>query len=659
MNAPGWRRSLRWPVVSAETAQLAGWTTLALNSVLLSRVVPTYEIKANTAVLRDLVVVGHLVTMGTVAYLVTALWRRLGPKRPIFAYLGVTLATIGLAAPALYEDLSIAAGKIGLPSNVSRVLLIVAVSLIVPIAAFFGRLVARPWLHPIGLIAAIGLGVANHLVFPEDYMGVHLAVALAAATLFGTALATREATSGRASKIGFAVMAPLGIASLVIRPTNSVALAVQHVPGDVVATWRARMRGDDDRELDARTLEALVGAPQAAWWKRNPDPSPIAASTPSLLPDQPIVILITVDCLRADVIADAKRAADLPSMFALRDASVDFTETRATATATAQSVSSIFTGAYYSQLYWTSRPNWNAEAMYPHADPTPRFPELLVKGGVRTTTISGMAGLSSEFGVVKGFEEEKIIQNKRGFAHADQISPVVLARLSAQGNEPFFLYVHYTDAHAPYAHGTAKGSPFEQYLKGLALVDKAIGELLARVDGDPNLRERTTIMLSADHGEAFGEHRSRYHATTVYEELLRVPLLMRIPGVSPRKVKRSVSLIDLAPTMLDLFGQSTPRSMMGQSLVPFLRGEDPVLDRPIIADTSRLQRALIFPDGQKIIHDRRRDTVELFDLRKDPIERRDLFDQSGVAGENRLLALQGFFKAHTLARPGYKVPYGR
>jgi arylsulfatase A-like enzyme len=419
------------------------------------------------------------------------------------------------------------------------------------------------------------------------------------------------------------------------------------------------MRGDDDRELDARTLATLVGAPQAAWWRRNEDTSPVAASTPTLLPERPIVILITVDCLRADVMADAKHAAQLPAMFALRDASVDFTETRATATATAQSVSSIFTGEYYSQLYWSSRPNWNAEAMYPHADATPRFTELLVKGGIRTATVSGMAGLSSEFGVVKGFEEEKIIAMKRGFAHADQISPVVVSRVSAQGAEPLFLYVHYTDAHAPYAYGTAKGSPFEQYMKGLTYVDKAVGELVARVDGDPDLRERTTIVLSADHGEAFGEHRSRYHATTVYEELLRVPLLMRIPGVAPRKVKQPVSLIDLAPTMLDLFGQPTPRAMMGQSLVPFLRGEDPILDRPIIADTSRLQRALIFPDGQKIIHDRRRDTVELFDLRKDPIERRDLFDQSGVSGENRLLALEGFFKAHTLKRPGYKVPYGR
>jgi hypothetical protein len=139
--------------------------------VLLSRVVPTYEIKPNTAVLRDLVVVGHLVAMGALAYLVTALWRRYAPRRPIFAYVGLTVVTIGLAAPALYEDLSIAAGKIGLPSNVSRVLLIVAVSLVVPIAALFGRLVSRPWLHAVGLIAAIGLGVANHLVFPEDYIG--------------------------------------------------------------------------------------------------------------------------------------------------------------------------------------------------------------------------------------------------------------------------------------------------------------------------------------------------------------------------------------------------------------------------------------------------------------------------------------------------------
>ena len=111
--------------------------------------------------------------------------------------------------------------------------------------------------------------------------------------------------------------------------------------------------------------------------------------------------------------------------------------------------------------------------------------------------------------------------------------------------------------------------------------------------------------------------------------------------------------------ILDLFGLPTPGELMGQSLVPFLRGEAPALTRPILADSSRMMRALVFPDGFKIIHDRRRGTVELYDLNDDPREPHDLFDESGAAGDARLQTLRRFFRAHSLKRPSYRVPYGR
>lgn len=661
MSVSGWRRFLRWPapLIRPESAQLAGWAMVALVSLITVRIAPTRELRPASAAARDAVVVGHLMAAGLVVYAAVALWRRFGPKRKSAAYAAVAVAAIAVTAPALREDLANAALKIPIPYDLSRALLVVAVAIAVPIAAILGRLLARPWLRGIGALAAIALAAANHFVLPDDYLGVHLVAGLAAATLFGAASATPDAIAGRAGKFVRGALALAGAIAVLIRPSNTVALAVQRVPGDVVAPWIARLRGADDPDVDARDLGAFFTPAQAEWWKSRLGHAPIAPSSPSLLPKNAIVILMTVDCMRADVLAGSKHAAALPSFFALRDASVDFAEARATATATTQSVTAIFTGRYYSQLYWKNRPNWNAEAMYPDADPTPRFNELLSPAGVTTANITGLPGLTRDFGVVKGFQEERLIPGRRGFAHADQVMPAVIARVGAQGPGPLFLYVHFSDAHAPYAHGDAKGSPFEQYLRGLALVDKELGRLLAKIDGDPALRERTAIFLSADHGEAFGEHRTFHHATTVYDELLRVPLLARLPGVAPRRVKQPVSLVDLAPTILDLYGLETPGEMMGQSLVPLLRGEEVALTRPIIADSSRLQRAVVFPDGLKIIHDRRRDTVELFDLKRDPRELRDRFDLSGKDGDARLITLKAFFKTHTLKRPGYKVPYGR
>ncbi|MFT3765855.1 MAG: sulfatase [Minicystis sp.] len=659
MSVSGRRTFLRWPAIRPASAQLAGWVTVALVSLVAVHVAPARELKRATAALRDALVLGHLVAAGLVVWAAVTLWQRLGPKRAGASYAAIAAGALAITAPALAEDLSILAGKIGLPYNVARAILVVIVAAAVPLAAILGRLVARPWLRGIGLLVAVAMAGANHFVLPNDYLGVHLVAAIAAATLFGAALATPDASAGRAGKWVRGGLAILGAWAVFIRPANSVALAVQRVTGDVVAPWLGRLRGGDEGDVDARELGKFVDAAQAEWWKSRLGSPAVPPSSPSLLPKNPIVILVTVDCLRADVLAGNKQAKKLPAMFALRDGGVEFTEARATATATSQSVSSIFTARYYSQLYWKPRPNWNAEAMYPDADPTPRFTELLTPAGVTTVTISGMPGLTREFGVVKGFQEENIVPGKRGFAAASAIMPPVLARLSAQGAGPLFLYVHFTDAHAPYDHGNAKGKPYDQYLSGLAHVDAEIAKLVAKIDQDPALKDRTALFLSADHGEAFGEHGTYNHATTVYEELLRVPLLARLPGAPARKVTKPVTLVDLAPTILDLFGVPTPGEMMGQSLVPFFRGEDPVITRPIVADSSRLQRAIVFPDGMKIIHDRRRDTVELFDLKKDPKELHDLFETSGATGDARLQVLKAFFKTHTLKRPGYKVPYGR
>lgn len=183
------------------------------------------------------------------------------------------------------------------------------------------------------------------------------------------------------------------------------------------------------------------------------------------------------------------------------------------------------------------------------------------------------------------------------------------------------------------------------------MVDAQVGRLLRWLDASP-LADRTAIVIMSDHGEAFGEHNTTQHSKTLYDELIRVPFLIRAPGVEPRRVQVPVSLIDLGPTVLDLMGQATPAQFMGESLVPFLRGNDVELTRPILAE-GRLKQTLVLPDGLKVIVDNQTHSVELYDLTTDPNELDTLADTPRL--DEPLFLLRKFFEVHT--RPGYKVPY--
>lgn len=124
-----------------------------------------------------------------------------------------------------------------------------------------------------------------------------------------------------------------------------------------------------------------------------------------------------------------------------------------------------------------------------------------------------------------------------------------------------------------------------------------------------------------------------------------MPLMIRAPGARPRRVNEPVSLVDLGPTVLDLMGVPTPCSFMGESLTPFLRGQDPKLTRPLLAER-RYAQAMIFPDNTKAILDWKKGTEEIYDLERDPAETRNLCDELGPACAERLDVLRAFFLVH-------------
>jgi arylsulfatase A-like enzyme len=643
------------PLLGLPGGQIVGWLVLVIvNAIVIAAAVRVPRGHMAVRVFHHLYDAGQLVALGVSSAAAVGLWLRFGPRRRIWSYVAIGVATAILGVPLLSTDLT------GLASPLVRVLglapsigtLLVGAGAGMAAVAFVGRLLARPWLWLLGAAVGTAASALNHFVLENDYPGVHLYIAVAAATLIGASIGAVRGSRGvarsrrreRVRAIGSWARAPLalfGAWALIAAPSNAVVIELMRLPGAVVIPVLARLRTGD-------FMMTPDGASTDPWLSIDAR-SDVPPSSPALLGPDRIVIVIAVDALRADV-ASGKYASDLPALDALRRESIEFTEARSPASATIWTLASLFSSRYYSELYWTVKPGGVTAKVYPHEDTSPRFPEILARAGVETVIMTEMPDVMNEYGVARGFTEQK------GGRASKTVMSSAIERVKRQGSGPMFMYMHHLEAHAPYDRAGTSGTPFERYLRELALVDKEIGRLRAAI-AEAKLEDRTAIILMADHGEAFGEHDSYFHGLTIYDEQMRVPLWAHVPGLAPRAVSRDVSLIDLGPTMLDLFGQVTPKSFMGQSLVPVLRGEDVALTRPIAMDTGHWQQAMLFPDHWKLIRDRRRGTIELYDLNKDPRELENLFDDpsSGAVERSRLLRM--FFSAHTLRRAGYSVPY--
>jgi arylsulfatase A-like enzyme len=362
--------------------------------------------------------------------------------------------------------------------------------------------------------------------------------------------------------------------------------------------------------------------------------------------------MITIDAVRADAVLGL--GAQYPAFASLERTGATFLRATSAGSQTSVALSALFSGRYFSQLEWRRHGIGTMRFLYPAGDEAPRFPELLVAKGVRTASFCSLNFLAGEYGVLRGFSEESIIPGGREHAYAKQVIDPLIDRLGRAGPEPLFAYAHLMEPHAPYDRGGTQGSNRERYQSEIGIAAAEIGRVMRLLS--QRFADRAVLIVSSDHGEAFGEHDTFYHTKTVYEELLHVPLFIQGPKIKARRVDRRVTLVDLGPTILDLFGVETPSGFMGQSLVPLLRGRDVKLDRPILAE-GRLRRALYMENGLKIIEDERRKTVEVYDLARDPGESTNLFDTERQRSAPGLAALRRFFDVHAFAKPGYRTPY--
>lgn len=602
--------------------------------------------------LRHLFDAGQHLALGLLLAAVVAALQRVGLGRR-GAVIAVGVAATSLAIPLLTSDVSNFAWRVA-PSfpKVVHGAVGVGVGVSFSAAVWLGTVPQMPLLRAgLAIVGLVALA-ANHVLLPADYAGVHLVVTLMGIAVIAAALSRATLPRGWPVVVRvtpWALASSLAAFCVGVWPGTPVVMEILRSDGSVVMPLLARVHA-------ARTrTEAPIPVHSRAWFQPRAAAPPVPPSRVVRLPGPPVVLLLSIDGLRADVVLEGKHDAHMPFLAKLRDGALTFDQARTPGAQTVYTMSSLFSCVYFSQLYWSK----HRGNIWPAADETPRFPELLTRARVRTFNVTPAPWLVNDIGVVRGFAEEVHTPPPRGtkYTPAVAITDAFIAQLSKLGDGPAFGFTHYLDTHDGMRRRAAGDTPFEKHLSQLKLVD---GEL-ARIDAAVKARglsERTVLIVTSDHGEGFGQRGVKGHSAHLYDELLRVPLFVRTPTPSAKRVDTPVSVIDLGPTILDLFGLPTPGHCMGETLARFTSKEPPKLTRPIAAE-GRQKKMLLLQDRYKVILDDRVNTEEVYDLRSDPKEERNLIAHDEVNAASWVSLARQFFDVHTLKRDGYVVPFRR
>jgi choline-sulfatase len=350
------------------------------------------------------------------------------------------------------------------------------------------------------------------------------------------------------------------------------------------------------------------------------------------------LVLITVDSLRADHLKFAGYARETsPAMDALAAESVVFTRAYSTSSKTPTAMPSLLTGRYPGELLRDGEhfTTYGAENVF--------LAEILHEKGYATSAYPSHWYFLARYGLGQGFETwQPYMVSERKMEKVPTAEPVVVAALKHLENvltpnaeRPYFLWIHLLDPHKNYIdhEGVATfgdaTEPIDRYDHEIRYVDTWIGHLMDTLRKRADW-ERTAVVLTSDHGEAFGEHGYRYHGFGLHEHQLRVPLIVRVPQVFHRTVEVPVSLVDVVPTVLELL-HVTPDAtigLRGRSLVPALRGAD-LPPAPLYAETPRgpynPERAAYVEMPFKLLWDAEGDLYQLFHLVDDPGEKKDRY----------------------------------
>lgn len=369
------------------------------------------------------------------------------------------------------------------------------------------------------------------------------------------------------------------------------------------------------------------------------------------------IILITLDTVRADRMGflGSKRGLT-PNLDAVAQQGIVFERAYSQAPLTPVSHAAILTGTY---------PQFHQVHDFGNKLGTslPYLPSLLHSRGYRTGAFVGSIILDPKNGFAPGFErgfdvyDAGFHRQRRGEnrfesvqRRADETLSHALPWLENNAQGPFFMFLHLWDAHDPYEPPAPYKTRYAAapYDGGIAYLDSALGKLFAflRAKG---LYENSLIVIMSDHGEALGDHGEKTHGVFLYDATIHVPLLLKLPGekFAGRRIKARVSLVDVAPTILDAVLDAVPSVMQGQSLLGILYASA-AQDRPSFAEAEYPKSAFGWSPLKALRTGNflyvKAPQQELYDLAADPAEKQNLAAIQKAAASRLSTQVEDFLK---------------
>ncbi len=358
------------------------------------------------------------------------------------------------------------------------------------------------------------------------------------------------------------------------------------------------------------------------------------------------IVLIILDTVRYDALGyTGKALAETPTVDALARNGCSFTQAISTNSLTTPAHCSLFTGQYPTAH---GVHNIGLQAL----SRTERtLAESLKENGYQTVAFVAAFPVSHRFGLSKGFDiyDDHIAVSDRDqetksrmadiFAErsATDVADLAIAWLNEKrsGENPFFLFLHFFDPHFPYnppeeyihRYGMSAN---QRYAGEIAYADSQLHRVLTTLE-EMSGRDRTIIIVLADHGESLGEHGEDGHGIFIYDSTIRIPLIFcGGPVVKGKSLDDQVSIIDIFPTIVDLIGLPIPEGLHGRSLKALLLGSAESFDdhqyyiESFVGHDSFGWAPLIGmrTQSEKLI---RAPRSELYDHLNDPLEKRNLY----------------------------------
>jgi arylsulfatase A-like enzyme len=377
-----------------------------------------------------------------------------------------------------------------------------------------------------------------------------------------------------------------------------------------------------------------------------PPPAAMAPLPPSVPPDLDLVF-ITIDTLRADHLGCYGYARPTsPAIDALAAGGALFDNGWAHAPSTRYSMPALATGR------WPSAIDWDESIWWPRIGPGMRtLGQALHDTGYFTAGFFSYTYFAAADR--RGFERGMdLYSDARAVLHVAVNGPMesrgsssremaddAIAFLEAHKDRKFFLWLHFYDPHLsyePHPEVPSFGSGrMDLYDGEIRFTDLHLGRVLAKLK-ELGLWGRTAVVLTGDHGEGFGEHGITEHGFDLYQAQTKVPFIVRVPGLPPRRLAVPAGHIDVAPTLLNLARGRAEPGFIGRSLVPELAGAAPASQpgRWVFQEVTseRGKKRALVTEGRHLIWNWVPDnTTECYDRARDPAEARDLWGRGDAA----------------------------